>query len=250
METGFVAQARATARTALGLPNSLCHLCVCPRGATGNSLEFLPYASLKGGGLQVQRQLPPRRTSFDTSDDFFDPFRERAFFRNDFRARIFVTQFVRQHCTRIAQIDRGYAAVGSRHQHFSQARFRRRVFDAHSFSSLLISRGRHAQLCVAALIDPACRAIACCVECVRNAVAFPQKLFEFFQSQCRREFLGLSPVCWRNARRRTSVRTPSLPARTATLTGSSRSLSKTCAARCTIKVLMGISWGLQRRQGR
>src|SRR5260370_4642430 len=125
--------------------------------AAWDALQLLPNATLKGGRLQVQGQLQPRRISRNALHDFLHPSVERIAPGVDFRSRIFAMQFFHQLGIGVSEINGRYAALRGGHENPSERRFFDGVSELHVLASFSILRRGHAQLGITPFVYPARR---------------------------------------------------------------------------------------------
>jgi len=181
------------------------------RGPARNFLQFLPNATLKGRGLQVERQLARGRLAFGAAHNFANPKFEVSAITRDLRPGIFGAKLTGQLNAPTAQINGGNSAFGGGDENIPETRFCYGVSDFHSHSSLTVSCGRHAQLRVAAFIDAAGRTEAGFIERVRDVLALAQKVLEMIYAEgcrkcARRETRDLDEGAPQNSRRDAELR--------------------------------------------
>src|SRR5260370_33545241 len=151
--------------------------------AAWDALQLLPNATLKGGRLQVQWQLEPRRISRNALHDFLHPSVERIAPGVDFRSRIFAMQFFHQFGIGVSEINGRYAALRGGHKNLSDRRFCDGVSDLHVLASFSICCRGHAQLGVATLVNAARGAIASFVPCVSDAFPIAEQFLKARQPE-------------------------------------------------------------------
>ena len=71
--TWLLAHARATARTAFGLPIASAIVLIGTRRAAGNTPQLFPNLPLKRSCLDVERQIGVRSLAGDQSEHFIQP---------------------------------------------------------------------------------------------------------------------------------------------------------------------------------
>ena len=96
-----------------------------------------------------------RRPAFDALQHFLHPALEAVRGGGDFRARVFLAELRDEAGFVVAEIDGGNTALGGGNENFSERGFDNGVAELHAHAPFAIRRRGHAELRIAAFIDPA-----------------------------------------------------------------------------------------------
>jgi hypothetical protein len=191
--TGLVAHARATARVRGGLANRRGDLTIRARFPVRDGLQLPPHPPLKGGCAHVQRQLHVRRFAAQVLQQRADLRAQDAIVAAHRRRRILVAQILLERAIAVADHHPAHPAGRRRQQQPAEWRVGNREIDLDSGCAFTIRRGRHAERCAGALVQPAAGSISRVVHGRCDTLPFFERHFHLAEPAGLRERARRNP---------------------------------------------------------
>ncbi len=130
-----------------------------PHRTTGNGKELLPHATLKRGGLNVQRQVAAGGFAFDAGKHRAKPGLKAIRVTANLCERVFVLQCGFEARNGIAETHHTNSARSSSNEQASQRSSDGCVLDAHAGAATLVGRRSHAKQCGSVFVKAAARTV-------------------------------------------------------------------------------------------